>query len=372
MRGLIGTEPFSSKQLRLFAVTATISAGGCRLPSIDEWEMALAFERVVEIEANQTLADQVNALTGSASFSNSPKKAIPVAAGTMPTQFLVAPGELLFSIGRVTDPRIDNLADIASTWARLRYLWAFEPSAAGFGLCLSGPAMTIGYHQRALLSDEVGCGMAHLIANRYFGATGPAIDAEAALDGFAPFPVERQYSTAPDYIFTREGSADASPRYLVVEAKGTRSGRKNSLSQLRRGLEQLPSLIFSAGGDVLRLVVGTCLSTAGTRVLVIDPPEDVVPRVEKPGRTRLHFERLDHLKAASLLRYAGLPGQADEFDRPPEAHMPRYLRSRHPEDGPKALERIDEVKATFVGSTQEVRFAGNANRVVLFRGILED
>lgn len=70
------------------------------------------------------------------------------------------------------------------------------------------------------------------------------------------------------------GNGDNSP-YYVVECKGSQCNRNTSYDQLRRGLEQVPSIVFGAGPrQVLTTVIATCLLENGTEIFVLDPPPD--------------------------------------------------------------------------------------------------
>ena len=101
------------------------------------------------------------------------------------------------------------------------------------------------FHQKTLLSDEFGIGFGGLLLERLFDA-GHAIDISAALPN--PGSVEnvvQSGSAQPDYLMW--GSALNSP-YYVVECKGCQTSRDATMGQIRRGLEQVPSLIFGGGG----------------------------------------------------------------------------------------------------------------------------
>ena len=77
-------------------------------------------------------------------------------------------------------------------------------------------------------------------------------------------------SVQPDYLMWNP--EDDSP-YHIVECKGTQTSRNESYNQLRRGLEQVPSVVLGAGlRQVTTLVVATCMLPNGTDVFVIDPP----------------------------------------------------------------------------------------------------
>lgn len=193
----------------------------------------------------------------------------------------IKPIELLHRLGVITTPVIPNLADISSWWAYIRYLWAFElpDGTPDDRLRLSDAALGIDVHQKRLMSDQIGVGMAALVMESHFDAL-EAADVAVALNEQV-LPVELTEATSPDYLFWN----DQRTAYYVVECKGTRSSRNTALEQLRRGTEQVPSLRFTDGRQPpTALVIGTRLTGNGTEVLIIDPPPD---EEEPKGVTKL-------------------------------------------------------------------------------------
>jgi hypothetical protein len=78
------------------------------------------------------------------------------------------------------------------------------------------------------------------------------------------------------------GGAPASP-YYVVECKGCQTTRPAVMNQIRRGLEQVPSVVFGSGARrIITLVIGTHMPTSQTTVYVVDPPGP--PDDDEPGR----------------------------------------------------------------------------------------
>lgn len=248
------------------------------MPTLEEWEQALTQPRRIEVESSPALVQRVQALHQQKDAERQQNnKAIPprkntltVVPGFSPTrQVDIVPAYLLLRLGVVTTPAVENLADICSTWARLRYLWAFEPPVNTTvipPLKLSLEAKRIDFHQKGLLSDEIGVGMAALLLGSYFGAP-EALDVSLALrDG--TWGVQRQQASSPDYLFFDSTQTNL----YVVECKGTQSSRSESLNQLRRGSEQVQSLVFNGRPTPPSFVVATCLTRTGTRVLMLDPP----------------------------------------------------------------------------------------------------
>ena len=123
------------------------------MPTLQEWQQALEVPRTIYVDSTQELADQVNALPATEKFQREggvPKAAIGSPEFDPPREILVTPLEILTSLGRITTPQIENLADLSSTWAKIRYIWAIEPSISGTRMCLSQDAKGIDFHQKGL------------------------------------------------------------------------------------------------------------------------------------------------------------------------------------------------------------------------------
>jgi hypothetical protein len=245
----------------------------------------------------------------------------------------VVPAYLLHRLGVVTTPSIENLADICSTWARLRYLWAFEVPQSGDQnpvLRLSNEATRIDFHQKALLSDEIGVGMAAVLLGTHFDSP-LAVDVSIAMQD-ENWQIGLQNNSSPDYLFFDSTQANL----YVVECKGTQSSRSISLDQVRRGTEQVQSLTFTNRATPPSLVVATCLTRRGTRVLLVDPPGDDKPAPEKPERLTdrdwiirdsTEFTRSTRLLSeAKLLTYAGADEAAANLLE--QTHMRGQVRRR--------------------------------------------
>ena len=91
------------------------------MPSLQEWQNALDLQRKVIVDSRDQLAQAVNLRPQSRSFDGSPKNAQGLSQFSPAREILVRPAELLHFLGRITTPRSDNLADLCSTWARIRY-----------------------------------------------------------------------------------------------------------------------------------------------------------------------------------------------------------------------------------------------------------
>lgn len=249
--------------------------------------------------------------------------------------------DLLHKIGFLTTPSWANMARLSASWATRRYFWAIaEPLPQGTNLRLSDDARRMDFHQKTLLSDEFGIGMAGLLIEKFFGA-GSFVDISIALDDPAAYQdIEREGDPQPDYLMW--GDEDNSP-YYVVECKGSQCNKNTSYDQLRRGLEQIPSVVFGAGPrQVVTVVVATCLLDEGTEVFVLDPPPDTPDdhpdkessekvsertgkrtwRVRNPEAFR---ERTVIAEESNLLKWAGQYQTASVRDRHLERIQPELM-----------------------------------------------
>ena len=142
------------------------------MPALSDWLAALTTDFEVLVSSSLQLVTAVRTKQQARSYEITQKgKTVPdvkIPAGIPMFQpdlpIPVKPIDLLLSIGRITTPPITNLVDICSTWALVRYIWAFEPYSGPHYtqvLRLSVEARNIDFHQKALLSDEIGVGFAH-------------------------------------------------------------------------------------------------------------------------------------------------------------------------------------------------------------------
>jgi hypothetical protein len=295
------------------------------MPTLDEWEGALVTPRRVYVESSPELLHELQQRNAKKDYERQqrgqtilPRKdnLSQVAAFAPNRDLQIVPAYLLHRLGVVTTPAIENLADICSTWAYLRYLWAFEippASAVNPDLRLSKAARGIDFHQKGLLSDQIGVGMAAVLLGTYLNAP-MAADVSTAIDDPA-WPIDLQYATSPDYLFFDSTQANL----FVVECKGTQTSRSASLDQLRRGTEQVPSLTFNDGRTPPSLIVATYLSKDATHILIVDPPaNDEHP--EKPERVsqrewRVRSDKeftiaVRQISEAKVLAFAGAYGAA--------------------------------------------------------------
>ncbi len=160
-------------------------------------------------------------------------------------------------------PGARTYADISSTWAVLRYVWAFDAPAPGKigNLKLSDTARELDRHQKTLLSDQMGIGMAKYVMSRFFGVH-KALDVSVALLDVSRWAAIQTFARSPDYFFYNDPAGEL----FVVECKGNQSSRNQTYHQLQSGSEQLPSISFRNGRNVMSLVIGCCLLRERTNV----------------------------------------------------------------------------------------------------------
>jgi hypothetical protein len=292
--------------------------------------------------------------------------------------------DLLHKIGFVTTPGWVNMARLSASWATRRYFWAIgEPDRQQQpNLRLSDDARRMDFHQKTLLSDEFGIGMGGLLMESFFGA-GSFVDISIALNDPAAYQgIQQDGDAQPDYLMW--GNGPDSP-YYVVECKGTQTSRAMSHYQMRRGLEQVPSVVLGAGPrQVMTVVVATCLLGNRTEVLVLDPPpdkpddkrhaEEASERVsERTGErswrisnAQAFHERTIVAEESNLLKWAGQYQTAVGRDRRLERLQPELLVM------PNAPL---ETKRTNVGNFRGIEqplFPALGRNLRIFTGVEED
>jgi hypothetical protein len=235
------------------------------------------------------------------------------------TSYNLRPVDLLRKIGQLTTPSSLNMARFSASWATRRYFWAIEPGAGLFRL--SRDARQLDFHQKTLLSDEFGIGMAGLVMEAYFQADGFS-DLSAALAD-PTLGLKHRGDPEPDYLMW-SGITGA---YFVVECKGCQTSQSAALNQIRRGMEQLPTVTFTdTNRTMVSLVIATVLENDSTTVIVLDPPDDerefrgdnVSDRVGQKRWTiaseQKLFDRALNVQRSYLLKWSGQNQAAAQID----------------------------------------------------------
>lgn len=351
------------------------------MPTLYEWQTALSTPRSITIESSPALLASVYAKQARRN-ARLQARGHPLALTKGPLAVVeqfdpyltvpLAPVSLLHRLGVITTPVIPNLTDISSTWAHIRYLWAFElpDGTQNDFLRLSGAALGVDSHQKGLMSDQIGVGMAAAVMETHFGAT-DAVDVAVLLEEQI-LPVELAGAASPDYLFS---NVDGTAHY-VVECKGTRCGREAAIEQLRRGVEQVPTLRFTDGRPApVALVIGTRLTSAGTEVLVIDPPTDddeaesAISRrprerwISDPERFQQDFRMVSELK---VLAYAGADRAVEDLLKRKRPDVAETWSTR-----PRRTIVLENALGEFSGVEQTLSFPDGV-QVNVFQGIGRD
>src|SRR5215213_888070 len=352
------------------------------MPTIQEWLNALTISRRVRVESSPALIQEIQQRQVRKQTERQQRghplpsqklQLMTVSPFAPEAEIDVVPVHLLLRLGVVTTPAVENLADICSTWACFRYLWAFDIPPPGFSnqsLRLSYAARNIDFHQKSLLSDEIGVGMAALLVGAYMNAP-LAADVSVAMND-PTWPIDLQSRESPDYLFFDSTQTTI----FIVECKGSQTTRAASMDQLRRGTEQVPSLIFTDGRRPPSLIVATLLSSNGTTVFVVDPPSDDESRIEeleKPERTGKREWRVRDDKA--FTRATRLISQAKllSFSGADEAAATKLQRARTevrrtPRVVPRVTTTSENEFGTFIGVRQRLPMKDRIN-VDVFQGI---
>ncbi|WP_433120345.1 hypothetical protein [Micromonospora sp. CA-246542] len=180
--------------------------------------------------------------------------------GVRPIEVLLALGKTTSALPGLATAGAAGMAGLtalrsASRWAILRYLWAFSDGRPD--LCLSDLTEQVRFHQRTILSEQFGIAIAaDVVEQLILREPASVIDADAvAYDPVLGISMSGLRSHKPDYFwYCHEG--EQLSQVVVVEAKGTTSGTRRTISQLARGVEQVlvPSRI--PGVPTRRIVVG--------------------------------------------------------------------------------------------------------------------
>jgi hypothetical protein len=235
--------------------------------SLQRLRRVLSTSVVVQVQSAAEVVELVTAAGQQRAHLN-PKPAAVYSPFAVPTVLQFRPLDFLRKIGELTTPRNLNLARLSASWATRRYFWAVpDPrnSAAPVNFKLSTDARTIERHQKTLLSDEFGMGFAGLVAERLLEAS-EFVDIDFAVTRPARFfGAAAAHRRRPDFLMW----GDSTPLF-IVECKGSQTSERGVINQMRRGLEQLPSITVDKRQSV-SLVIATHLRARDTIVHVIDP-----------------------------------------------------------------------------------------------------
>jgi hypothetical protein len=226
----------------------------------------------------------------------------------------VSPLSLLLGLGRLTSalPGLHRVGaaglpgltalHTASRWAVIRYLWAFSDVRPD--LRLSDLTDEVRSHQRTLLSESFGIALAGDIIERYvLPNPSRVVDADAVeYDPVLRFDMAALPSHKPDYFWYREDGGDLS-EVVVVEAKGTTSGKAACIKQMARGVAQVLVPAPIHGVRMRRIVIGAELRGKRLRAYAVEVAEpDEADRL-------LAFEVVQNREPVRPVEFPGLRTQ---------------------------------------------------------------
>jgi hypothetical protein len=332
------------------------------MPTSAEWQQALCKPYRINIESSSQLCDAVINCQQNSAGTRRPvvtkPNLTPWPAGGMQRTVEIRPIDVLHQLGRITTPLIPELVDLSSTWAEIRYLWAFQPNfrqSRVTSLRLSNSVKNLDFHQKTLLSDEFGVGFAAYYMSAFEGATDP-VDVFIAKRSLQSTIRGNSRRSLPDYIFRGRGI----DQYFIVECKGTQSQRSAAVRQLKRGAEQVMTIMIAPPASVTRLVIGSWLQNT-ISILVIDP--DDLPKVRL--LSRWSTKELDVCARAKKLAYIGdyAAAQAelqDVIEDLPSMQFEKRELVQRPTD-----------HGSFLGS-EELRRTPDGRELLMFRGIRQE
>jgi hypothetical protein len=336
----------------------------------------------VSVDSDAIVVAQVAAAAAARAHLNpKPAATYPPLAGSTPIQFTAL--DFLRKIGELTTPSNINLARLSASWATRRYFWAVHNPRtllAGVtpGFRLSRDARAIDRHQKTLLSDEFGMGFAGLVAERLLQAP-EFVEVDFAVSNpqqfFGANPLTKR---RPDFLMWGNGTP-----LFVIECKGSQTSIASVIRQLRRGLEQLPSIDVGTIPKVA-LVIATHLRRQDTVVHVVDPSDEepkeeterrrVDDTLDKVGKNRFVVSDVDRFRSKlragvelSLLRWAGQHATAEVVVTRRVGRRPRPREI----DNAK-LERLHTERGEFWGTASPLAPELGPAGPQLFRGVLSD
>jgi len=106
------------------------------MPTVTQWQQALTRQYQLRVESSSALCADVTSVQQRRALEKRrsgrrplwAKRPTPWQAGGQSQPMLIRPVDMLHALGRLTTPPITELIDLSSTWAEIRYLWAFVPS----------------------------------------------------------------------------------------------------------------------------------------------------------------------------------------------------------------------------------------------------
>lgn len=254
----------------------------------------------------------------SPAFNKPPKNPL-APAPKMPTvvpramKAYMSPIDVLSTLGlAMLAPQHVQQGLVSWHWSLLRYGYLVAPAGGHSSFALRPLAGGYRHHHMTALSEAIGVACALSYAQAWLLAVsapivptlhGP-IDFDYLLGGAGlALPGRRggavvgapNATRQPDYLFVAEDPATRRLRLLLVECKGTSSGRTHALNQLGSAMHQLQGVAFTgtaARWRADRHAYASVLSKATGRVVMlgVDPPEEgdtwIEPGERRPSESR--------------------------------------------------------------------------------------
>ena len=331
-----------------------------------QWIQSLRKDAWISVDSSPGLVNKVAAAVAglAAKAQQEVKPTLTVIPGLQAVNPVrLAPIQLLHALAKITTPAIPNLAAFSSSWAERRYIWAFDPTrdVAAPWLRLSQYSRKLDFHQKTLLSDDLGVAVACYLTEKFFPVSDIANTTTAVESKL--LGAYKQGRKWPDLVCTNSSGSTA----YVVECKGSGSDWTEVRRQLTNGVRQVTAVGFLPSVATERFVFATQLRDADILVHAIDPPEDdgTVERLRNVREDQVVLEsaEIQNLSNARTLSYCGDYGSA--FKLLPSGVLEQYpaVAAHHFE--PERL-TIGKVKA--VGRTDRWE-TPEGGQVTVFRGL---
>ena len=195
-----------------------------------------------------------------------------------------SPAHVLHELGVATTLLTASpLAQVARHWAHVRYCATLNRQRGVLGLTPS--AQSLVYHHKVTQSEQLGIGLALVVAKRVLQRQYPhwtffAVDAEVALkagfiDGAGTVARTSKSQKRPDYFLVGHHSSGRRRRMkiVVLECKGTHQSPGFAYGQLARAAVQVRTLAVG-GRRPPALMVASYLAERQITSYVLDPPGD--------------------------------------------------------------------------------------------------
>lgn len=252
---------------------------------IESLVRSLGHESTLAVESSEQLVDEVLK-----SAKEQARKNDAYRYGKQPTPIRIGPGvrtspaQVLHELGVATTfLDASPLAQVARHWAHVRYCATL--TAYRGHLALSRYADNVVYHHKVTQSEQLGIGLALVVAKTLLRRQHPgwdfhAVDAEVALkagflEGAGEVDTTSKTKKRPDYILLGHHSSGrrGGVKIVVLECKGTHQSSSFAYEQLARATVQVDALRVG-GRSQPSLMVASCLSRSRITSYVLDPPGD--------------------------------------------------------------------------------------------------